>query len=375
MDTLLGDAAERLFAQTCTPALLRAAEQGHSIAAAWQACEDAGFADALVPEAQGGAGLDLADALPVVLAAGRHLCPYPIAHTVLARAWLARAGHAVPKGSIAIAAQGLSMQQDRMTGVNVPWVRVADHVLAQADGHVWLLPVAAGCVAPNGVHGSLDGEASWAMAAAVRVDGEASGGSHADVHRTGEASGASRAAVRMHGEESEASCIANREHGDAPLDELAAIAYAGLMAGAMDRVLAMTLDYANQRTQFGKAIGRFQAVQQQISVMAEHVWAARMAAQLAFQGRGGQPQALMAALGKARTSQAAPLVADIAHAVHGAIGITAEFDLQCYTRRLRDWRLAGGSESYWHARIGAAALSSHLDALTYLRTELQGAAG
>lgn len=347
MDTLLGDAAERLFAQTCTPALLRAAEQGHSIAAAWQACEDAGFADALVPEAQGGAGLDLADALPVVLAAGRHLCPYPIAHTVLARAWLARAGHAVPKGSIAIAAQGLSMQQDRMTGVNVPWVRVADYVLAQADGHVWLLPVAAGCVAPNGVHGSLDGEASWGLRATVRVDGEAS----------------------------EASRIANREHGDAPLDELAAIAYAGLMAGAMDRVLAMTLDYANQRTQFGKAIGRFQAVQQQISVMAEHVWAARMAVQLAFQGRGGQPQALMAALGKARTSQAAPLVADIAHAVHGAIGITAEFDLQCYTRRLRDWRLAGGSESYWHARIGAAALSSHHDALTYLRTELQGAAG
>ncbi|WP_342066742.1 acyl-CoA dehydrogenase family protein [Achromobacter kerstersii] len=347
MDTLLGDAAERLFAQTCTPALLRAAEQGHSIAAAWQACENAGFADALVPEAQGGAGLDLADALPVVLEAGRHLCPYPIAHTVLARAWLARAGHAVPKGSIAIAAQGLSMQQDRMTGVNVPWVRVADYVLAQADGHVWLLPVAAGCVAPNGVHGSLDGEASWGLRAAVRVDGEAAG----------------------------ASRIANREHGDTPLDELAAIAYAGLMAGAMDRVLAMTLDYANQRTQFGKAIGRFQAVQQQISVMAEHVWAARMAAQLAFQGRGGHPQALMAALGKARTSQAAPLVADIAHAVHGAIGITAEFDLQCYTRRLRDWRLAGGSESYWHARIGAAALSSHLDALTYLRTELQGAAG
>ena len=332
MDTLLGDAAERLFAHTCTPALLRAAEQGQSIAAAWQACEDAGFADALVPEAQGGAGLDLADALPVVLAAGRHLCPYPIAHTVLARAWLARAGHAVPTGSIAIAAHGLSMQQDRIVAINVPWARVADHILAYADGQVWLLPVAAGCVAPHGVHGSLDGDASWALHAAVRVK------------------------------------------GGAALEELAAIAYAGLIAGAMDRVLAMTLDYANQRTQFGKAIGRFQAVQQQISVMAEHVWAARMAAQLAFQGRGGQPQALMAALGKARTSQAAPLAADIAHAVHGAIGITAEFDLQCYTRRLRDWRLAGGSESYWQARIGAAALSSHRDALTYLRTELQGAA-
>ena len=56
MDTLLGDAAERLFAQTCTPALIRGIEQGQPAAAPWQACEDAGFADALVPEAQGGAG-------------------------------------------------------------------------------------------------------------------------------------------------------------------------------------------------------------------------------------------------------------------------------------------------------------------------------
>ncbi|KAG0741354.1 hypothetical protein G6F24_016736 [Rhizopus arrhizus] len=100
------------------------------------------------------------------------------------------------------------------------------------------------------------------------------------------------------------------------------------MAGAMDRVLSLTLDYANTRAQFGKPIGRFQAVQQQISVMAEQVWAVRMAAQLAFQGTGGRPQAMLAAMGKARASLAAPIVADIAHAVHGAIGVTAEYDLQ-----------------------------------------------
>ncbi|WP_454677410.1 acyl-CoA dehydrogenase family protein [Achromobacter marplatensis] len=326
MDTLLGDAAERLFAQTCTPALLRGIEQGQPAAAAWQACENAGFADALVPEAQGGAGLDLPDALPVMLAAGRHLCPYPIAHTMLARAWLAGAGRARPTGSIAIAAHGLSIQGRRVMGANVPWVRVADNVLAHINGQAWLLATQAGQVEPNGVHGSLDGEASWALA--------------------------------------DAQCLGS----GSPLDELAAAAYAGLMAGAMDRVLSLTLDYANTRAQFGKPIGRFQAVQQQISVMAEQVWAVRMAAQLAFQGAGGRPQAMLAAMGKARASLAAPVVADIAHAVHGAIGVTAEYDLQLYTRRLREWRLAGGSESYWHERIGAHALASGADALTYLRT-------
>ncbi|WP_255444305.1 acyl-CoA dehydrogenase family protein, partial [Achromobacter sp. LC458] len=231
---------------------------------------------------------------------------------------------------------------------------------------------------------------------------------------------------------------------------LAATAYAGLMAGAMERVLAMTLDYANTRAQFGKSIGRFQAVQQQISVMAEEVWAANMAAQLAFQSQVTQPGdmprvmagalpnampgatpgsipsampaatpgatpgampgarpsampgampgampsampsatpgampgvmpsvmpgAMQAAVGKARTSQAAPRVADIAHAVHGAIGVTAEFDLQLYTRRLRDWRLAAGSESFWHAHIGAHALQGEDSALDLIRRVSQGQA-
>lgn len=359
MDTLFADAAERLFAQTCTPALIRQVEQdGHLAAApAWQACEAAGFAEALVPEAAGGAGLTLADALPVVMAAGRHLCPYPIAHTLLARAWLSRAGWAVgasdasaaaapaasasaaaasaasssapaPLGAIALAPHGLVRRGNRITGRNVPWARVADHVLARIDGQPWLLPLRAAQIQATGVHGSLDADVSWALADAEHIA------------------------------------------SDEPLDTLSAASYAGLLAGAMERVLAMTLDYANQRTQFGKPIGRFQAVQQQISVMAEHVWAARMAAQLAFQGDAGIPQAQLAALGKARASQAAPIVADIAHAVHGAIGVTEEYDLQLYTRRLREWRLAGGSESYWHERIGSHALASGVDALTYVRTSL-----
>ena len=330
MDNIFGDAAERLFGETCTPEVIRRAEQGQPPADAWQACEDAGFADALVLEDHGGAGLGMADALPVVLAAGRHLCPYPIAHTLLARAWLSRAQRPQATGSIAIAAHGLAIDGERIAGTGVPWIRCADYVLAGIDGQTWLLPAHAARVEPTGVHGSLDGAAFWALADAERID------------------------------------------GPAPLDTLAAAAYAGLIAGAMDRVLAMTLDYANQRTQFGKPIGRFQAVQQQISVMAEQVWAARMAAQLAFQGHDGLPRPLLAALGKARVSQAVPQVADIAHAVHGAIGVTEEFDLQLYTRRLREWRLAAGSESHWHERIGADAITGGVDALSYLRTALYG---
>ncbi|MNI92479.1 hypothetical protein D3C73_1502820 [compost metagenome] len=56
------------------------------------------------------------------------------------------------------------------------------------------------------------------------------------------------------------------------------------------------------------------------------------------------------------------------------MGITAEFDLQLYTRRLRDWRRAAGSETYWHERIGAHALASNASALDTMRTTLQGMA-
>ncbi|MBB1629126.1 acyl-CoA dehydrogenase family protein [Achromobacter sp. UMC71] len=331
MDSLFGDAAERLFAQTCTPQLIRQAEQGQAPASAWQACEEAGFADALVPETLGGAGLALADALPLALAAGHHLCPYPIVDTMLARAWLAHAGRPQASGSIALAPQGWAVQAGHAVAANVPWVRCAGHVLACIDGHVWLLPAAAAAIEPGGVHGSLAAPARWLLDHGERIDAPA---------------------------------------GLPALETLAAAGYAALIAGAMDRVLAMTLDYANQRSQFGKPIGRFQAVQQQISVMAEQVWAARMAAQLAFQGRAGQPQRQLAALGKARASQAVARVADIAHAVHGAIGVTEEFDLQLYTRRLREWRLAAGSESYWHARIGAQALADDADTVSYLRSAL-----
>ncbi|MNG36961.1 hypothetical protein D3C84_1241600 [compost metagenome] len=51
-----------------------------------------------------------------------------------------------------------------------------------------------------------------------------------------------------------------------------------------------------------------------------------------------------------------PLVASTAHALHGAIGVTEEFDLQLYSRRLHEWRMADGSEAYWNRVVGETML-------------------
>jgi alkylation response protein AidB-like acyl-CoA dehydrogenase len=147
-------------------------------------------------------------------------------------------------------------------------------------------------------------------------------------------------------------------------DRLAAIAallHAGLLVGAMKRAFELTMDYANQRVQFGKSIGKFQAIQHQLAVMAEQVAAGGMAAQAAFAaGAPDLPPPHACAVAKARTSEAAVQVAAIAHAVHGAIGITEEYDLQLSTRRLHEWRGAHGSEAFWHRELGRALLHGPL---------------
>ena len=92
--------------------------------------------------------------------------------------------------------------------------------------------------------------------------------------------------------------------------------------------------------------------------MAEQVLAARMAAQIGCSAVGQQPGKMNAAIAKARASEAAVEVAALAHSIHGAIGFTADYDLQLFTRRLHAWRLHAGSESYWHEVLGQAVLSS-----------------
>ena len=150
---------------------------------------------------------------------------------------------------------------------------------------------------------------------------------------------------------------APRMAAPAQLDTVQAAVVAAQMAGALRAVFQRTLQYANERQQFGRAIGKFQAIQHQLAVMSEHVFAARMAAQIGCSGVALIPDRLRVATAKARCSEAALAVSEAAHAIHGAIGFTEEYDLQLFTRRLHAWRQAAGSESYWHGVAGEALLA------------------
>ncbi len=327
MDDLFTDAIEKLFAQRSMPQQVRAIEDGGSAQSLWREIQESGFADALVPENQGGAGLALADVFGILLACGSHALPVPLAPTMLARAILVQAGQSVPEGPISIA--GAAVESKR--GLECPQVafaRVSEWVLVRLGETCTLLAIDDATLTPTEVHGSLVGSLCWTL----RPTGTA--------------------------------CFAST----LDLQAAAACLFAAQLAGAMERVFAMTVDYANERTQFGRPIGKFQAVQQQISVMAEQVFAARMAAQIGCDSGTHAPDPLRAAVAKARTSEAVVPVAAIAHAVHGAIGITEEYDLQLYTRRLYEWRTAFGSESYWNQKIGESLLRDRTETvLPFLR--------
>ncbi|HEV2569353.1 acyl-CoA dehydrogenase family protein [Sphingomonas sp.] len=154
---------------------------------------------------------------------------------------------------------------------------------------------------------------------------------------------------------------------NAPGRPLLAVLAAIEMAGIGERLLEMSVEHANQRSQFGKPIGRFQAVQQQLALMAEQVVLVRIAAQGACR-YGVAPPVSAAAIAKSVASTAAPTIAGIAHAVHGAIGITAEFPLHRLTARLHALRMAHGSEGYWNAKLGAERVAFGSDTLSFLRS-------
>lgn len=321
---MFADAARDVLADQCTPQVVRAMEAGGRTAEAttalWAQLEATGLADALLSEGEGSAGLGLSQVFGVLEQCGAHALPLPLGDTMVARALLAQAGVARPAGSIALA-RGERLADGGLRCALVRSGQVAQCVLVQTQSAWHLLAIDGAQAGAQAL--ALDAAFTWSAAKvqaapAVAVDGALDA-------RT-----------------------------------LQAAVVAAQMAGALGSVFQRTLQYANERQQFGRPIGKFQAIQHQLAVMSEHVFAARMAAQLGCSagqgGRGVVPDRLRVATAKARCSEAALVVSELAHAIHGAIGFTEEYDLQLFTRRLHAWRQTAGSEAYWYGVAGAALL-------------------
>lgn len=119
------------------------------------------------------------------------------------------------------------------------------------------------------------------------------------------------------------------------------------MLGGADAVLEMTVEYVKQRTQFGRPVGSFQAVQHHCSNMATDVEGSRhIAYQAAWRVSEGIPADRELAMAKVWLSGAYQRVCATAHQCHGAIGFTKEHNLQLYTRRAKVQELHYGDVNF-----------------------------
>lgn len=190
---------------------------------------------------------------------------------------------------------------------------------------------------------AVDGVAPWGRVAGrvVTVEGEMS--VDFDVTEGANLAGEARDRVRLR----------NAHRVNVPgLVERMALARAALMAGALDRILGMAIDYATEREQFGRPIAKFQAVQHSLAVLAGEVAAARCACDGAITSATSPNFGVAVGAAKARVGEAAGIAAEIAHQVHGAMGFTHEHSLHHFTRRLWAWRDEYGRETQWQEQLG-----------------------
>jgi len=124
--------------------------------------------------------------------------------------------------------------------------------------------------------------------------------------------------------------------------------------GAMDAIQVMTLDYLKTRKQFGRAIGQFQALQHRAAEMLIALEQGRSMAMLATMTLGtesGSERARDLAMSKAGVGRAARFVSQSAIQLHGGMGMTEEYAVGHYFKRLMVIEHTFGDTDYHLAAV------------------------
>ncbi|MFT5711127.1 MAG: acyl-CoA dehydrogenase [Halioglobus sp.] len=150
------------------------------------------------------------------------------------------------------------------------------------------------------------------------------------------------------------------------LYHLGALLRSAQIAGALDKLVKMSVQYSTEREQFGRPISKFQVIQHNISQLAEQAAAvicATEAAARAVDQEGCSDALFEIASAKLRANIAIPLATSIAHQIHGAIGFTEEHRLHLFTRRLFAWRSEYGNDRFWANLLGQWCLDARSQGL------------
>lgn len=324
--TLLVSTLDGLLSAHCTPAVVDAAG-GAWDPELWQMLEETGLTSVGLPDDAGAAGGDLHDALAIAKELGRHAAPVPWPETAMLAGWL-------------------------LLEAGLPWQDRPSTVTPPDSAHVRL--------DSRGLHGSASA-VPWAscvdrVVVLARTDG---GLPHVAVINPGDgrlrrgSNLAQEPRDYLYFDSTEPEAVAQIDESvTESLLHRGALARTAQMVGAQGRVLQLTIEYAREREQFGRPIGSFQAVSQQIAILAGEVAAAAAALEGAADALAAGDGSTQIAMAKVRAAASASLVGSIAHQVHGALGFTQEHRLQHFSRRMWAWRDEFGTQGTWEQRIG-----------------------
>ena len=348
VDPLLIETANRALAASCSHTALQDAERDGWAPGVWNATTEIGLQLISVPEANGGVGGSLIDALAVLFVAGRHAAPIPLAENGVIAGWLAAsAGLTLPEGLVtAVTATDfntLRCVNGVVTGQAkyVPWARRADFVVALIDG-----------TGPNDSEGAsvvLLRTADLAIEHYTNMAGEPRDtivASEVTPVWFGPASGADAGSLRLR----------------------AGLARAAQMAGALERLSEITVGYTRDRQQFGKPIASFQAVQQHLVHTAQDAAIVAMAVATASRAAMRCDARFEIASALVLADDAAVTATRAAHQAHGAMGLTQEYSLHHFSRRLWSWRHEFGGPSAWTSDVAGYAIEAGADRLYPLIT-------
>ena len=335
VDPLVTETADRLFFGTCTHSAIQQAEADGTAPAIWAAFAETGFPWISLPEQAGGSGGTLLDALEVLRLAGYHGAPLPIAETGLLGGWLlTQGGFELPAGIVTVAPGSphdtLTIAPDGTVSGSahmVPWGRVAERLAVVVGGRIASIPLDQALVTP---YPSLAGEPRDTLTFnAVKAD-------VADAP-----AGVDATALRFRG----------------------ALSRVALMAGAMEKMSQLTVSYTRERRQFGKPVAQFQAVQQHLVWASQDAALTRMAAESAGRQADRGDARFEIASAKLVANQAATRATKACHQAHGAMGMTQEYPLHHYSRRLWTWRTEYGGVREWSRWVGERAIAQGADGL------------
>lgn len=345
---MLKTSAREVLAQECPFEVVRAMEEDAQgiTPELWRSMSELGWLGLVVPEEFGGAGGSFLDLGMLLEEMGRALTPGPFFSTVVLGALTVMdAGDEGMKSRLLPGiAGGKTLMTLAMAEERGGYEAVGIRLVARREGEEFVLTgrkffVPDGHVADYAIVAARTSEGSDAREGiTLFVVPMKESGVSVSPHSTMAMEKQSQ--VEFDGVRVSADSVLGTVDGGWPvlkrvLDR-AATAKGLEMVGGTEAVLDMTLDYVKDRVQFGRPVGTFQALQHHCANMAIDLEGSRYSVyQAAYRISEGLPASQEVSVGKAWVSDAYMRVCEKAVQCHGAVGFTAEHDLQLFVRRAR----------------------------------------